>query len=738
MVAGLCHICGRAVIPAKQEIKADRLIDTIGVELEMRPLVSRILDSACDLLGANHGVVGLRDELENVMEVVATRGLPKGAQGLRVPPGVGIGGQILLAPMPRIFARYGDIPGGFFPELNDHAIAAAPIAWRDSLVGFVAVGSAPPRRFTAAELETLATLGRFAAVAVRNARRFELQQRRSERLGLIARVSRISTTGLAIDEVLQKAADAVHEILGYPAVNMPIIDPERPEVMVIRAFGGAYRSLTEHGREQRVSEGIAGAAARTGMVQLVNDVTIDPRYIPLPGVSGIRTELAVPIVQGTEVLGVLNVESTEKFTEEDAGTLTVVADHLAIAIRNARLYTASQRRAERLATIARVGQIITAGLGLDELLFRAADAIHQLLGYPNVDIPLVDPEDPGYLIIKARGGHYKAAITHVDRLSIETGIMGAAVRERRVQLVNDIAGDTRYVAPPAVKPPKAELAVPIVLGDDVLGVVNVEGDGPFDNEDEMSLKIIADHLAVSIRNARLFEGAQALAVLEERQRLARDLHDSVTQLLFGATLIAQSLGRAFQRDPAEGQRQIDRLLELSREAHAEMRTLLFQLRPAEPLPQLLGQDPALAAAGQVLRDGLPATLRRYMAQIAGTSLWIDVDDDGYRPPSHERALALFRVAQEALSNVVKHGRASTVSVRLETKDNDVTLTIRDDGVGFDRRKVAERANQGPRPEGGFGLFSMQERVQALGGTLSIRSRPGAGTTLRASVPFEPS
>ncbi len=714
--------------------QVSRLIETIGVELELRPLLSRILDSACDLLDVDYGVVGLKDEAENVMEMVASRGLPEGEQGRRIPAGVAVAGQMLIEPRPTIFERYGSVPGALWPELSDHVVAAVPIAWQDHLVGFVAVGSPPPRRFTEEELENLNLLGRFAAVAIRNARRFDLQQRRSERLALIARVSRISTTGLSIDETLQRTADAVHEILGYPAVGIPTLDPNDPETLVIGAFGGVYRDLAPREYRQPISEGIMGAAARTGTIQLVNDVTVDPRYIAPPGTKGIRAELAVPIRLGQDVLGVLNVESAEKLTEEDARTLTIVADHLAVAMRNARLYAASQRRTERLATIARVGQIITAGLALDELLQRAADALHTLLGYPNVDIPLLDPGDPNVLIVKARGGHYKDAITHVDRLNVDRGIMGAAVRERRAQLVNNVAGDPRYIVPPGVTPGKAELAVPIILGDAVLGVVNVEGDGPFDAEDEMSLKIIADHLAVSIRNARLFESAQALAVLEERQRLARDLHDSVTQLLFGVTLIAQSIGRTFERDPAEGQRHIDRLLELSREAHAEMRSLLFQLRPPEPMAQLLGEEPTLAAGAQLLRDGLPATLRRYLAQIAGPSLWIDVDDVRYTPPAPERELVLFRVAQEAVSNVVKHGRARTVSVLLETADNRVTLTVRDDGIGFDHRKVAERSRGGPRLEGGLGLLSMQERLTALGGALSIRSRAGAGTTLRATLP----
>ena len=187
--------------------------------------------------------------------------------------------------------------------------------------------------------------------------------------------------------------------------------------------------------------------------------------------------------------------------------------------------------------------------------------------------------------------------------------MGAAVRERRIQLVNDVAADPRYVKPPAAVDVRAELAVPIVLGEHVLGVLNVESDRPFDQEDATSLQIIADHLAVAIRNARLFESASALAVLEERERLSRDLHDSVTQMLFSVTLVAQSLIPTWRQDPKEGEARADRVLQLSRLALAEMRALIADLRldvpihdslqgaaPGRPLPRA-----ARGAAGRAAR-----------------------------------------------------------------------------------------------------------------------------------------
>src|SRR5688572_3917641 len=198
-----------------------------------------------------------------------------------------------------------------------------------------------------------------------------------------------------------------------------------------------------------------------------------------------------------------------------------------------------RRRTARFELIARVARIINAVPGLDTLLRQAADAIHDVLDFPNVDIPLLDPNDPTTLVISVRGGNYKALIRGEDRIPVSTGIMGAAVRERRVQRVDDVTRDPRYVQPPVPTQARAELAVPIVLGGDVLGVVNVEGEKPFDDLDQSTIEIVADHLAVAIQNARLIEQNRDAAVWQERQRLRRELHDSVTQILSSINLLAQ-------------------------------------------------------------------------------------------------------------------------------------------------------------------------------------------------------
>jgi signal transduction histidine kinase len=213
---------------------------------------------------------------------------------------------------------------------------------------------------------------------------------------------------------------------------------------------------------------------------------------------------------------------------------------------------------------------------------------------------------------------------------------------------------------------------------------------------------IAQRAGVAIHNARLFEQAQQVATAEERQRLARELHDAVTQTLFSASLIAEVLPRIAERSPEEGRRRLEELRQLTRGALAEMRTLLLELRPAAlidtPFSQLLHQ---LAEASS-----------------SRGSLQINVDAEGDGPLPPDLQIGLYRIAQEALNNINKHANASRVDVRFRRRSREVDLRITDDGRGFDTSSTLP---------GHFGLSIMRERARALGARLRLESSPGSGT-----------
>jgi len=254
--------------------------------------------------------------------------------------------------------------------------------------------------------------------------------------------------------------------------------------------------------------------------------------------------------------------------------------------------------------------------------------------------------------------------------------------------------------------------VPLVVRDRIIGVLSIAGPtiDAYAAGDAALALAIARQAAVAIENARLHERARQAAVLEERERLARELHDSVTQSLYAASLHAEAAGRALadgETEPA-ATNLVD-IRETVQEALAEMRLLLFELRP-----------PPLEEHGLV---GALQTRLRAVEARSGLAAELEGDETLRLRPETEREL--YRVAQEALNNVLKHAHASRVTVRLDAVDGRASLEVADDGVGF------EPALRGV---GGYGLSGMRERVERLGGTLAVESAPGAGTRVRAEVP----
>jgi signal transduction histidine kinase len=248
----------------------------------------------------------------------------------------------------------------------------------------------------------------------------------------------------------------------------------------------------------------------------------------------------------------------------------------------------------------------------------------------------------------------------------------------------------------------------IVRGDFSIAHTHAHAPAP----DELRLyQAMADRASVAIQNAELYERAQQVASLEERQRLARELHDSVSQALYGIALGARTARTQLDRDPAAAVDPMEYVLQLAEAGLAEMRALIFELRP-ESL-----QTEGLVAA---IEKQVASTRSRYGLEVQA--------DLGSEPQTKiEVKEALYRVAQEALHNIVKHAHAQHVVVSLVTSNGTIDLRVRDDGRGFD--------TEGSYP-GHVGLHSMRERIDKLRGTITIESVSGRGTSVNVQVPVE--
>lgn len=256
----------------------------------------------------------------------------------------------------------------------------------------------------------------------------------------------------------------------------------------------------------------------------------------------------------------------------------------------------------------------------------------------------------------------------------------------------------------------AFLAIPLVVRDVVYGRLTFYyvRQRSFDQEDIDQAMLFGDQVALAIENAQLRDDAEEMAVIGERHRLARELHDAVTQTLFSASLIADVLPRIWERSPETGAAKLEELRELTRGALAEMRTLLLELRPATLTESSLGE-----------------LLRQLTAAVIGRSrLQVDVEVEGERPLSPETQVALYRIAQEALNNIVKHAGATQVMINLRFLPDCVEMVVVDNGRGFDSTAVSVHS---------LGLGIMRERAAKINAGLQVESIIGEGTTIRVQV-----
>ncbi|HEY2160139.1 MAG TPA: GAF domain-containing sensor histidine kinase [Solirubrobacteraceae bacterium] len=313
------------------------------------------------------------------------------------------------------------------------------------------------------------------------------------------------------------------------------------------------------------------------------------------------------------------------------------------------------------------------------------------------------------------------------------GMLGAMLEGSSPFRTDDIRGDPRFRGwwPSQHPDMRSFLVVPIVAGEDVIGAFyltekrqgrevtdardntadQISDPLTFDEHDQAVIELLAAHAAIAITNARLFEQSRELSVVSERNRLALELHDVVSQKLFSLVLTAEAAATLLDRDPESARAQVARLGELAREALAELRSLILGLRP----PQLE-------------RDGLQGALRKELEMLERIhGVEIQLRSDGGSMGDGERDLAVLRIAHEAVNNSLRHAGAAHITVRFEGDDGRVRLEVTDDGSGFDPDAAELRARH-------LGLTSMEERAQELGGRLQIHSSPGAGTTVTLEVP----
>jgi signal transduction histidine kinase len=428
-------------------------------------------------------------------------------------------------------------------------------------------------------------------------------------------------------------------------------------------------------------------------------------------------------------LNQLNQELEERVKEQtfDLTQLTVeleleMAKHKqAKAIAQINLERAVEERTRELSTMLEISKNVTSTLELEHLLLVILEQIKSVIPYSGAAIFALENEHLEALAYQVPD--LKKQVSPLHLTLTNAGPYQEVIRRKSVLIIDDLkedtplanaireaAGSAQQTASPYAR---AWIGIPLIVKEQVIGLLSLTHKEPnyYNQRHVQVAQTIANQLAIAMENARLYEHAQDCAALEERQRIARELHDSVSQLLYGICLYSTAAGKAMQSKNFDlaGQNNKE-IKENALQALQEMRLLIFELHP--PSLQDEGLVSALQTCLQTLetRTGLQAELlTEGMSKLPG-------------PIEGE----LFRIAMETLTNMTKHARAKKVTVDLRPSDGFICMEIRDNGVGFN----LEEARNG----GGFGLRIMEERVKQINGSLEIDSIPGAGTRVKIMVP----
>lgn len=369
---------------------------------------------------------------------------------------------------------------------------------------------------------------------------------------------------------------------------------------------------------------------------------------------------------------------------------------------NARLYAAEQRQRQAAESLREVTAALTSSLDLEHVLRLIFAELGRVIAYDGAAIFLADGDA---LVLSRAVGYGEPYLNHRIPLSAVDPAVQVYTR-RRPRVIADTTACADWIDWATGETIRSWMGAPLVIGATTIGVLTVDNAAlaVYGDQDLRTLEAFAHQAAIAIENARLFIQARAAAAEEERRRLARELHDSVSQALFLANMNADVLPQLWEQNPAAGRRAIGDLQQFTRSALAEMRTLLIELRPSA-----LTQTP------------LTELIRLLAAAVSAKHrLAIDTDLDPVPLLPPEAQICLYRIAQEALNNIVKHAQAAlvTIGLKLTPGGDRLTMQIVDDGRGF----VVAGARGG-----GLGLSGMAERAEEVRATLTVHSEPGRGT-----------
>ncbi|MGD9932114.1 MAG: GAF domain-containing sensor histidine kinase [Dehalococcoidia bacterium] len=610
-------------------------------------------------------------------------------------------------------AAYRDMVGDALDTAVAHVCSymAVPLRGRAGDFGVLTISSSDPGQYTEEDGRLLMAFADHAALAIENAGLYDESRRRASEMEALHQA----------DEALHRSLDLRDVLVALNDLALDLLAADSGIVYTWDELTGMFEVAAIKGYSPEVENFMIELARRRPPehappleVHVVEDARLDPAADPgLLDATGLRGLVEVPIIADGHLVGFFTVGyfAPKVFGPAERHLFSTLAARAGVAVQNARLFEETRRQAREMEALHRADEALHRSLHQRDVIKAMNDLAFELLGADGSVLYTWDTDSGRGDVAATRGFSPEIEALIVSRFRESPGAPPSSPAVVAFEDTSDPSLDSVVVEATGVR---SLVELPIVSGERCFGVFSVGflRQRRFGDSERTLFSTFATRAGLAMENARLFDEAQKAASLEERQKLARELHDSVSQALYGIALGARTARMWLDRDAARAREPLDYSLGLAEVGLAEMRALIFELRPE-----------SLEA------EGIVAALNRQAAAIGARYEIQVVADLATEPELTPRAReALYRIAQESMHNVVKHAGAGRIDLRLAMGSGEVILEVADDGQGFD-------------PHGDFpghlGLRSMSERASAIGATYEITSQPGTGTRVRVRLPLAP-
>lgn len=609
------------------------------------------------------------------------------------------------------------------------AWAVLPMMIGDRVIGDLGLSFPTVKNFDEAERDFMLALAQQCAQAIERAQLYQAEQvarqsaeHTADQVARLQSLTEALSESVSLDQVAEVMIQQSVLAVGATSGVFNFYHADTQEIEIVSSMNFHETLVYRYRRATIFAPGASPRAAQTRQPVWFHSraeyLHAFPELPDVPEKQQSEAVAALPLLYQGRLLGILGLYFAEEreFLADERDFLLTIARQCAIALERAQLYAAEQtarQRAEQTATwLARL-QFVTASLSQAIAAYDVTkiivDSGMTVLGAENGAIVLVTAEKRFEVIYAAGVETSPHGVDRWQRFLTEPGQPGADALSlgQALWFESREARDREFpiLASLSEAYPGAWALLPLGARGEIVGAAGFTfaHDRTFAPEEKEFMLTLAHYCTQALERARLYEAIKAIGAEEERKRLARELHDAVTQTLFSSSLMAESLTALIDRDIDLTKKRIDQLVQLNRAALAEMRTLLLELRPE-----------------QVLRTPMRDLLIQLTQAVQGRKLIdISLTIEGSQPLPPDVHVAFYRVAQEILNNIVKHSQATQGQVFFKSTPEEAELRVRDNGIGFDI------AND----QSGFGLETMKERSLAQGATIQIVSQIGQGTEI---------